>query len=377
MKAACINPLHEPPRADRILVIRLGALGDVLRTLPAFASLRALYPDAHLAWLVEPGSEAAVRGQPGVDEVFVFPREELEAGLAEGRYPGVGRRALRFARSLRQASFDLVVDFHAILKSGLLARATGAPVRITYAAPFAREGAGFWASHRARIEPAELSRYERNAALVSFLSGSAPSGPFETRFHVDPDERSRMQRLLADLHDSTPLALLHPGSSAGTPYKRYPVAAWGEVARGLARRGVSCRVVAGSEAEARIARDIVSASGGAAPRAPETRSVPELAALLEAADLFLGNDSGPLHLASLVGTPVVQLLGPTHPVENAPWPGVPSRSLRVPVGCAPCRRGCAPAPCMQTLPPTTVVEAALSLLAEGPLAVQPPVEVRA
>jgi ADP-heptose:LPS heptosyltransferase len=111
-----------------------------------------------------------------------------------------------------------------------------------------------------------------------------------------------------------------------------------------------------------LALAVVDASGGCARPAPRTDSLGDLAALFEACDLFLGSDSGPLHLASLVGTPVVQLLGPTDPVENRPWPGTPSRSLRVPVGCSPCRRGCAAASCMQVIPVEAVIEASRSLL---------------
>ncbi|MFP6607387.1 MAG: lipopolysaccharide heptosyltransferase, partial [Myxococcota bacterium] len=121
-------------------MIRLGAMGDVVRTLPAFAELRARYPDAHVAWLVEPRAESALRGQPGLDEVIVFPREELETHWRERRFVALVRDGLRFVGALRRKRFELVLDFHGILKSGVLSWVSGAPVRIGYAAPFAREG---------------------------------------------------------------------------------------------------------------------------------------------------------------------------------------------------------------------------------------------
>ena len=101
----------------------------------------------------------------------------------------------------------------------------------------------------------------------------------------------------------------------------------------------------------------------AARLAPETADLPQLAALFSGCRLFIGNDTGPLHVASLVGTPVLQILGPTDPVENAPFPGTPSRTVRVPVACSPCRRGCAATPCLRVIPPETVVGAARQLLA--------------
>jgi len=363
--AACINPLREPLDPARILVIRLGAVGDVLRTLPAFGDLRDRHPGAHLAWLVEPKAASAVQGQPGVDEVIVFPRDELQARLDARHYAGLVRDGLGFVRSLRARRFDLVIDFHGILKSGLLSRASGAPERVSYAAPFAREGAGFWATHRVRLQPRHTSRFVRNAALVDFLGRGKPTIPRAEAgagrgFQVDPVARAKLRAEIPKRGE--PMAVIHPGTSVRTPFKRYPMSAWAEVARGLAAAGVHCMVAAGSDAERLLALAVVDASGGCARPAPRTDSLGDLAALFEACDLFLGSDSGPLHLASLVGTPVVQLLGPTDPVENRPWPGTPSRSLRVPVGCSPCRRGCAAASCMQVIPVEAVIEASRSLL---------------
>ena len=172
-------------------------------------------------------------------------------------------------------------------------------------------------------------------------------------------------QLSARVGERSPPAVIHPGSSAATPYKRYPVEHWGAVARGLARAGVRCVVSLGSsEEEAELASEVVAASRGDAMLAPPTSEFPELVALVSQCRLFLGSDSGPLHVASLSGTPVVQVLGPTDPVENRPWNGTPSRSLRVPVACSPCRRGCLPAPCLRVLPPAAVVSAALELIAE-------------
>jgi ADP-heptose:LPS heptosyltransferase len=105
----------------------------------------------------------------------------------------------------------------------------------------------------------------------------------------------------------------------------------------------------------------VEASGGAARLAPPTSGFEDLAASLEAARLFVGGDSGPLHVASLVGTPVVQILGPTHPVENRPWAATPWRRVCIPVACSPCRRGCAAAHCLRVIPPELVARAAIDL----------------
>jgi ADP-heptose:LPS heptosyltransferase len=336
-------------------------MGDVVRTLPAVAALRARYPQAEITWLVERKAEGVIREQPELDHVLVFPREELEAHWRARRWGPLLGEASRFARVLRRRRFDLVIDFHAILKSGILARLTGAPLRVGYAPPFSREASSWFANRRARLEPARISRFERNAALVDFLGGEAPPPAGRAPgFRVDPERRLRMR---ARLGVPGPVALIHPGTSAATPYKRYPVERWAAVARALRVDGVHCVVSTGGAAETEVARALVASSDAAAALAPPTPAPGDLAALAAACDVFLGSDSGPLHLASLVGTPVVQVLGPTDPVENRPWEGTPFRSLRVPVGCSPCRRGCAAAACMSVVPPASVVRAARELLA--------------
>jgi heptosyltransferase-1 len=341
-------------------VIRLGAVGDVVRTLPAVSSLRAAYRGARITWLVEPTSASLVVGQPWVDEVLLFPRRDLAESLRRGRLVEAARIVRRLRGELRSRRFDLVLDFHSILKSGILALLSGAPRRAGYARPFAREGAFLFATDRARIEPSRISRFERNQALVRFLAVDLDSDPRPLR--LDPETLERAEKALGP---GPAPAAIHPGTSDATPHKRYTAAGYAAVARGLAdRQGVASVVSWGPARDDRaFAEAIVEASGGAARIAPETPSLTDLAALFARSRLYIGGDTGPMHVASLVGTPVVQILGPTDPVENAPFPGVPSRSVRVQIQCNPCRRGCAAATCMRVIPPDSVVEAACELLA--------------
>lgn len=343
-------------------MIRLGAVGDVVRTLPAASSLRRALPDAHLAWLVEPASASLLEGQPWIDEVLEFPRPALRQSLVGLRPGPLASEARRFVRRLRAARFDLVVDFHAILKSGVLARLSGAPRRVSFAPPFAREGAAWFATEHARLAPRRISRFARNEGLVRYLGADAAPAPRPLVLSAEALERAGKA-----LGPGPEPVAIHPGSSDATPHKRWTREGYAALARGLAERcDVRSVVTCGPARDDRaFAESIVDASGGAARLAPETPSLPDLAALLARCRLYVGGDTGPLHVASLVGTPVVQILGPTDPVENAPWPGTPSRTVRVQVGCNPCRRGCAAATCMRVVPPEPVIEAARALLATG------------
>ena len=334
-------------------MIRLGAIGDVVRTLPAAAGLRASWPRAHLAWLVEPAAASVLRGQPWLDEVIVFPRDALGAALRRGRLVTLAREARAFTRELRGGRFDLVVDFHAILKSGLLAWLSGAKRRVSYARPFAREGAGWFATDRARARAAEAEplRSQRGAAALPGERGRAAGAPAP---------RAARPRSSASTRRSAPVrapVVIHPGTSDATPYKRWTAAGYASVARALAADGVPCRGDLGPRRER--PRD----GGGRARRggcggAPGARHADARSTSLRCSRARVST-SAPT--AARCTWPRwwarrwCSCSGPPIPVENAPYPGTPSRTVRVQVGCNPCRRGCAAATCMRVIPPAAVL----------------------
>lgn len=332
----------------------------MVRTLPAASTLRAAYPGSHLAWLVESPARSLLEAQAWIDEVIEFPRVALREALRRGQVAAARRVLKVFLRELRERRFDLTVDFHSILKSGLLARASGAPLRVGYALPYAREGAWLFANRRVRLSAPKSSRFERNAALVAFLGVGAPSARQPLRI-----ETRALARARAGLGAGPAPVVMHPGTSDATPHKRWTVAGYAAVARSLAKHaGLSSVVSHGPARDDRgFAEAVVGASQGTARLAPETAGLTDLAALFSLCRLYVGSDSGPMHVASLVGTPVVQILGPTDPLENRPWSGTPSRSVRRAVSCSPCRRGCAAVTCMRIVSPEAVIAAARELLA--------------
>jgi len=335
-------------------VIRLGALGDVVRTRFAFAGVRALYPNARIEWLVEDRAAAGLVGLPGLDGRIEVPRRRLRA-----RHPRVALATLReFARELRARNYDLSIDFHGVFRSGFLAWSAQIPVRVGYGPPLAKEGSHWFQTLRAPVRAAHVSRFERNAALVRFLGGEVPAHPHVLALEPAATAAPALAALPARF------ALIHPGTSPKTTYKRWEADKFAAVARDLhARLRVPSLVAFGPVAgEQEAARAVVAAANGAAALAPATASLAEFLALLARASLFVGCDSGPMHLATLTGTPVVAIFGPTDPVENAPFAGVPARIVRRDVGCNPCREGCPARTCMRGIQAEAVTEAALALL---------------
>jgi len=330
----------------------------VVRTLPAAAALRSLYPGAHLSWLVEPGAAGVVDAASVVDETLVFPRGELVESLRAADGLSFARTLLGVVRCLRDRRFDLVLDFHGILKSGLLARLSGAPIRYGFGRRIARELADRFANRRVELEDPHVSRYDRNAALVELL---APGVKIPDRPFLQPSSLA-VARLAARLRVSNRekeegYVLIHPGSSPRARHKRYAPSAWREVAERLANEGVPVWIASGpNRHERNLVEEILRASEAGVVAAPETRSFDDFLALLVRASVFVSCDSGPLHAASLVGVPVVQLLGPTDSIYNEPWRGTPSRRVHIPLPCSPCRRGCADPACMRAIPPGLVVD---------------------
>lgn len=344
----------------RILVVRLGALGDVVRTRFAFAGLRERFPEAELDWLVEDRCRAGLVGICGLDRVIEVPRSEWRAARP--------RRALaaarRLVRQLRERSYDLAVDFHSIAKSAIWPWLASVPRRVGYAAPLARESAQRLLTHCVSLGETHLSRFERNAALVHFLGGEVPTRAPPLRLEGSPPSGLPER-----------FAVVHPGTSPGTEYKRWPVERFAAVARALREERNLLSVVTWGPVtgERERAEEVVRRSAGAALLAPETPDLGAVLAILARAQLFLGGDSGPMHLAALVGCPMVVVFGPTDPVENAPFPGVPSQVVRTDVGCNPCREGCPARSCLRAVEPAHVTAAALGLLERQPWAGAPPV----
>ena len=351
-----MSPAEPWQAARRILVIRLGALGDVVRTRFAFAGVRARFPDARIDWLVEDRAAPGLVGITGLDELVEVPRRAL--GL---RRPGaLFLRASREVAELRERRYDLSLDFHSILKSALLARWAQIPVRVGFAPPLGREGASRLMTHTVSVPHSHISRFERNAELVRFIGSEVPLGAPPLSL---PEGAGKGLELLPDDY-----AVIHPGTSPATLYKRWEPERFAEVARSLYEtRGLSSVISWGPvEGERETAGRIAELAGpGVQPRPEGLDSIASVLAMLQGARIFIGSDSGLIHLAALTGRPIVGVFGPTDVIENALFPGVPSRIVRRDVGCNPCREGCPARTCMAAVEPEAVAQAALELVAQG------------
>ncbi len=350
---------------ERVLFIRLSALGDVVMTLPALSALRAARPELAVDWVVEDRCADLLRLVEGIDRLIVFPRQALAR-------PGVGAiRALGAHLSeLRREGYAAAIDFQGNLKGALHLLRARARRRIGPDAASSREGAHWCANVRVPLPPS-CHRAERALALVRPLGTSPEAGlqdgvlppALRPRFVVDGQADAEVaERLAARARPDGPLVVLHPGTSAFGAFKRWPPENWAELARRLREQAGATLLVAHGPDEEPLARRVAEESGGAAAVWPPCRGLAGLAALHQRARLAIGSDSGPLLLASALGTRTVVLFGPKDPaVYASPFGGC--AVVRQPVPCSPCSlRRCADPICMSRLEVAPVLEAALCAL---------------
>lgn len=308
-----------------ILTVRMGAMGDILRTLPAVRLVRAALPEAGIVWVCDASWAPLLHGHPDLDAVIPFARRRFDAlKRTPLGWPRLLAEVASFRGELRRRRPVLALDFHGNLRSGLVSVLSGARVRLGYEGHQQKEGNHWLTTHRVPGGPERTPRIVRNLALVSALG--IPTEPLpDSGLPVTIEAVRAARDLVRQVSGADrPYALLSPGASRRQAYKKPPAPLLAAAADALHAHGIVPLVVYGPGEEADALR-VAEASRGRALPAPPTE-LTLLAALLRKARLFVGGDSGPLHLACGVGCPVVAIYGPTDPVVNGPW-GVPSASV--------------------------------------------------
>ena len=348
----------------KILLIRLRLIGDVVFTTPIPRALKRAFPGARISYLVEEAAAPVVAHNPAIDEVIVAPRRRGWRRVADD---------LALAARLRGAQYDLVLDLHAGPRSSILARATGARRRIGYEV----KGRS-WMYTTAVPRPRELrarhsvvNQWDLLQAIEEWPEGDADPRRDAVEMHVSEAAAQAIDRRLREAGITARHRLVIAHVSAGNPFRRWPESAFTELLASLVRKDPDRRVIVSSgpsdrEAAARIMARTRGALGAAADRVVEFGEfdLEELQALIDRAGLFIGGDTGPLHIAATTRTPVVGIYGPTPSARSAPWrdPAIPTISIEVHnLPCRPCeQRVCVPGDfrCLTMVRPEQVLAAA-------------------
>ncbi len=344
MDATDLNQRLAQLDVRRICIIKPSALGDVVQSLPVLPVLRHRFPGSHIAWVINRELADLVSGHSCLNELIPFDRR---GGVQDW---------WRLLRQLRSSRFDFVLDLQGLFRTGVMSLATGAPLRVGLQT--AREGAD-WTYHQILRDSGRQVPAHRRVWRLAEELGLSDHSP-HTEIHIPAADHAWAARVRAGL--TGPLLAIQPGTRWQT--KQWPIPHFADVARRAIKQFGMSVLVIGSRGESAAAQQLVETVKQVLPRgdirslAGHT-SIKQLAALLNDADLVLSNDSGPLHLAAGLGTPVVGIFTCTSPIQSGP-PGTQHQlvSTHLPCAASYCKkcpqRGAGYLACFEELTPDRV-----------------------
>ncbi len=355
----------------RILAVKLADLGDVLNITPALRALRQSFPQAKIDVLVNPHTAALLQDSALLDEVVIFPKTSFEG--FDALRPSCWTPLARHLAALRGRRYDTVVNFHHLTtplgraKQRLLIGVTGA--RVTAGLD---NGHGAWFTHAVRDEGFGFKReVEYWLALAASLGASADDLSLDLPVSA-ADRRVAAQHLAAAGLEQRSFVVLHPGSGGFSLARRWDPPKFAVLAAELERRYGLASVLVGGAGDG--VETVLAAAQSPLIDLSKRLTVQQLGAVLASCRLFVGADSGVMHIAAAMQTPLVALFGPTNHLAWAPWtPYSPSRVVRLGISCSPCayvghsvgwRHGCLERTCLADLDVGQVLAAAEGVLGE-------------
>jgi heptosyltransferase I len=368
----------EEPQTVNILIVKLSAIGDVIHTLPSLAALRRCYPDADITWVVEEEAADLLADHPDLNRVIVSGRKRWLNELRRGQVTAPFREMLSFLRDLRRHPYDLVIDFHGLFKSAVIVLLSGGKRKLGYDSLQELSGLFYNEKIPEKMGKHAVDRYLDFVRHVAGKSGAAClAATPEFRITVGEKEKRRVAALLEE--SSAILTTREKdggdGRSGGREEGRFvavnPVAFWetklweeekfAELCDRLREELGIGIVLTGGEAgpleriRGRMRTKALNLGGRTTLR--------ELACIYREAALLVTTDSGPMHLAAAVGTPIVALFGPTDPARTGPY-GPGHRIIRKGLSCSPCfRKRCETPRCMTDISVEEVFTAVKEMLA--------------
>jgi lipopolysaccharide heptosyltransferase II len=353
-----------------VLAVRLDNLGDLLMTTPALAAIRHTLPAARITVLASPSGAAAAAHVPVIDEVIAFDAAWVKPPRpGDGEAQALGQLESRLVDELAERRFDAAIVFtvctQSALPAALLCRLAGIPLRLAHSRENPYGLLTDWVPESDVIGESMRHEVARQLGLVAWVGLHPQDDRLLFRFGIEHVTRLRMRMAAVGLDPARPYFVVHPGASAAS--RRYPAERFGAAAEMVARDSGSQAVFTGDagehalieQARARMTQPSVSLAG--------RLELGELAALIAGAQLLVANNTGPVHIAAAVNTPVVDLYALTNP-QHTPWK-VRSRVLNRDVPCRNCLKSVCPMghhDCLRLVEPAEVAQAALELMGPGP-----------
>ncbi|MBI4834267.1 MAG: glycosyltransferase family 9 protein [Planctomycetes bacterium] len=350
----------------RILIVRLSALGDVINTFPALAVLRRNFPKSFIAWVVEDKAKDILEGHPDIDKVFVFRRRDWKINLTNpAKFLKMTKDVPEFIKELKAEKFDIALDFQGNLKSGIISYLSGAKVKAGFEKPATREFNHLFSNHKVHLDSLRVNRVAKNLLLLKGLGFDISD--YKVNLPVEKnDERYFSEFKKRYMKAGASIVVAHPGVSAFGAYKKWQPENYAVLGDRLIKELKCNFIITGGRGEEGLIKLIASKMKEQPIINYETTPLSKFTALLKKTDLFVGSDTGPLHLANLIGVPVIALFGPKDPVLYGPYAVGKNNNVtivRKDLPCSPCpKRKCSNPKCMTSITVEDVFNAARRIL---------------
>ena len=340
-------------KKPQILIIKLSAIGDVVHSLPLLEVLRQRFPLARIDWLVEEDASGIVEGHPCIDGLLIFPRKSwLQRFRRKGEFLSAGREVARFIRELRNRRYDIVIDLQGLLKSGILTFIVRGKRKI--ALNNAREGSALFVKERVAIPDPHMHALERYLCIARHLG--AENARWDGYIPIYEGDKAYVGSLLGKLDEDSTLVAVNPMAKWET--KLWEPNRFAKLADLLQEKLDAEVVFTGSAADKAAIEAIQSVMKTEALNLAGRTSLKQLAYLYQRCAVVISTDTGPMHIAAAMGSPlVVALFGPTSPLKTGPY-GRRGKVVRAGVACSPCfKKRCADMSCMRQITVDMVYDA--------------------
>jgi len=343
-----------------ILIVKLSAIGDVIHTLPALNAIRKQYPKAHITWLVEEDASSLIEDHNALDRVLISKRKKWAKMILSASWRHTLREAHTFIKKLRDTKYDLIFDFHGLLKSGILIWLARGERKIGYDRGMAHQEYSYLFLNE-RIPPADMDNHALMINMMMLKAVGIETDEIIYDVPISTNDYRTVELLLRQnqINLSKPVVAINPVAKWET--KLWGNRKFSELADRMVEQFSAQIIFTGSRSDRKIITDIISGMKHNAYDFSGQTTLKALAALYKKVDFLVSTDTGPMHLSAAVDTPVVALFGPTAPWRTGPFGSI-HKVIRTDLKCSPCfKRTCDTKECMKKISVDQVMDEINSL----------------
>ncbi len=328
----------------KILVIRLGAVGDIIRTVPSVIYLKNHFENLQISWIAEDWASNLLLNHPDIDKLYTIPRKNYF-------------KIFDILKDIRSQNFDYILDFHGILKSGLISAFSGVKKRVGYSRENCKEFNSFFNNIHVNSISEKVTRIEKNFHLIShFINDFKIPEKLESNFFIEPEKIKKVENFFSKIGNYKFFIGLNPCTSKFGSYKEWPINYYNKLIQMISQEFKDEKfgfIITWGPGEEERVKPLGEHNNSFL--SPKT-DMKELMVIISKLNLFITGDTGPMHLASTLNIPVLALFGPSDSEINKPW-GRNNRVVKVDVGCNPCRKKkCEKLICQKELLPEIVFQ---------------------